>query len=58
MLFGKEYWDRVVSFETMADEGFISDDDIDLVSYAETAKEAWRIISEFHADRDHRMPEL
>ena len=58
VLIGREYWDRIISIETMAEEGVISEDDIDLVRYAETAEEAWRIISEFHADRDHVMPEL
>jgi uncharacterized protein (TIGR00730 family) len=58
ILVGREYWDRVISIEKMAEEGFIADDDVNLVHYAETAEDAWRIISEFHADRDHVMPEL
>jgi len=58
VLIGREYWDRVISIETMAEEGFISEEDVDLISHAETAEEAWKIISEFHADRDHVMPEL
>jgi len=58
VLIGREYWDRVISIETMAEEGFISDEDVGLIRYAETAEEAWKIISEFHADHDHVMPEL
>ncbi|MDX1387813.1 MAG: TIGR00730 family Rossman fold protein [Acidobacteriota bacterium] len=58
VLVGREFWDRAVSMQTLADEGYISPEDVDLLSYAETAEEAWAIISEFHADHEHVMPEL
>lgn len=48
ILFGKEYWDQVVDFQFLADEGAIADEDLDLISHAETPEEAWGIISEFH----------
>ena len=48
ILFGKEYWQNVVNFQFLADEGVIADDHLDLISYAETPEEAWKIISDFH----------
>lgn len=48
VLVGREYWDQVVDFQFMADEGVISDADLNLMSYAETAADAWQIIREFH----------
>ena len=48
ILFGKEYWDQVVNFSFLADEGVIRDEHLDLISYAETPEEAWEIISRFH----------
>ncbi len=48
ILFGREYWDRVVDFQFLADEGVIADSHLDLIDYAETPQEAWDIISEFH----------
>ena len=44
ILFGKEYWDKVVNFEYLANLGLISDEDLDLFEYADTALEAWEII--------------
>lgn len=48
ILFGREYWSNVFSPQFLADEGVIDDRDLELISYAETAEEAWRLISEFH----------
>ena len=44
ILFGKEYWDKVVNFEYLANLGLISDEDLNLFEYADTALEAWEII--------------
>jgi hypothetical protein len=32
----------------MADEGVVADEDLELISYAETPEEAWQIIADFH----------
>ena len=48
ILFGRKYWDSIVNFRQLADEGVIADEHLDLFAYAETPQEAWRIISEFH----------
>ncbi|NMC19851.1 MAG: LOG family protein [Thermogutta sp.] len=48
IIFGKEYWERVLDFGYLADEGVIDDEDLDLFEYAETAQEAWDIICRFH----------
>ena len=42
LLFGKEYWQRVIDFAALVDEGVISPKDLDYFSYVETADEAWR----------------
>ena len=49
IMFGREFWEKVIDFQYLADEGTIDDRDLDLFSYAETAQEAWDIISAFHA---------
>ena len=51
ILFGKAFWDKLVSFETFVEEGTISPGDLELFRYAETAEEAWQIITDFHRDR-------
>jgi hypothetical protein len=48
LLFGRDYWNRVVNFEAMAEEGVISENDTDLFHWVETADEAWARIVEFY----------
>ena len=44
ILVGSEYWRRVIDFQFLADEGTIADEDLDLLSFVETAREAWETI--------------
>lgn len=48
MLFGKDFWNRVIDFEALAEEGTISRKDLDLFQFVETADEAWAIIQGFY----------
>lgn len=48
ILFGREYWSKVLDFQFLADEGVIADEHLDLFSYAETPQDAWEIILRFH----------
>ena len=48
VLFGSEFWKQVVNLPFLADEGVIDDAHLGLVQYADTAEEAWNIISDFH----------
>src|SRR4028119_296337 len=48
--FGREFWERVVDFGAMVDEGVISPDDLALFRYVETAEEAWEHVRTHHRD--------
>lgn len=48
LLFGKDFWSRVVNFEAIAEEGTISKKDLDLFQWCETAEEAWQHIEQFY----------
>jgi hypothetical protein len=48
ILVGSEYWRRVVDFQFLADEGTISDADLELFRLVDSAAEAWEVIREFH----------
>ena len=48
LLFGKKFWNRVVDFEAIAEEGTISKKDLELIHWCETAEEAWCTIREFY----------
>src|SRR5688500_10219743 len=49
LFFGKDYWDRVVNFQAMVDEGVIAERDLELFEYVETAEEAWERIREHYS---------
>ncbi len=49
VLVGRAFWERIVNFPALAEEGVISTGDLNLISYAETAEEIWKIIGDFPA---------
>jgi hypothetical protein len=48
LLFGKDFWTRVVDWDALAEEGVISPQDLDLFRWCETAEEAWGHIKGFY----------
>ena len=49
LLFGREFWERVINFKALVEEATISPKDLDLFQYVETAEDAWEIISQVSA---------
>ncbi len=49
IMFGKEFWHRVVNFDALAAEGVISAKDIELMTFVESAEEAWQVVQQFYA---------
>ena len=54
VLFGTEFWRKLVDFDYLADMGLISDEDLDLIHFSDTAEEAW----EFIRSRTGSEPEI
>ncbi|MEQ9663528.1 MAG: TIGR00730 family Rossman fold protein [Parasphingopyxis sp.] len=50
LLFGEEFWTRVVDFKALAEEGTISPDDLNILRFVETADEAWSLVEDFYKD--------
>jgi uncharacterized protein (TIGR00730 family) len=48
LLFGRDYWNRVINFEALADEGVINREDLKLFHWVETAQEAWAHVVRFY----------
>jgi predicted Rossmann-fold nucleotide-binding protein len=44
ILFGRAFWEKIITWEALADAGTISDRDLDLFRFVETAQEAVDII--------------
>ncbi len=51
ILYGTNYWKRVIDFQFLADEGVIDDDHLDLFTYADSPTQAWEQIVGFHQGR-------
>ncbi|GAA4769160.1 LOG family protein [Stakelama sediminis] len=51
LFYGKDFWNRVVNFEALCDEGVISPRDLNLITFVETAEEGWEIIQDFYRNR-------
>ena len=49
ILFGKEFWSRLIDFDYLAECGLIRDEHRNLFQFAETAQEAWNLIQAFDA---------
>ena len=52
LLYGREFWERVVNFEALVEEGVISERDLDIFRFVETAAEGWAAVQRFYQERD------
>jgi uncharacterized protein (TIGR00730 family) len=48
MLFGREFWNRVINFNELILEGTVSPKDVNLFQFVDTADEAWAAIRGFY----------
>jgi hypothetical protein len=52
LFFGREFWERVVNFDALVEEGVVSPDDLNLFRYVETAAEAWQHVLDHYGARE------
>jgi len=50
LLFGRDFWNKVVDFEALVEEGVIAPSDLKLITWVETAEEAWAAVEAFYVD--------
>jgi uncharacterized protein (TIGR00730 family) len=48
VLFGTDYWKRLLNTDVLLDEGVISEEDMKLFTYADEPQDAWNIIQTFY----------
>jgi hypothetical protein len=58
LFFGREFWERVVNFEALVEEGVISAADLDLFTFCETADEAWAHVRRHYSDHQPALPDV
>jgi hypothetical protein len=51
LLYGREFWERVVNFEALAEEGVIGRKDLELFHFVETAQEGWDYVRNWWQDQ-------
>jgi hypothetical protein len=44
LLFGRDYWQKVLNLELLVEEGMIDPEDLQLITYIETAEQAWQVM--------------
>jgi len=48
LLFGREFWEKLIDFQHLVDSGMISPEDLGLFHYVETAEEAWARLADHY----------
>jgi len=54
ILFGEKFWRGLIDFDYLVDQGTISEEDIDLFHYADSAVTAWNYIKYFYEEESNR----
>ena len=50
LLFGAEFWRKVINFEALAEFGTIAPEDVNLIQFVDTAREAFDIVKAYYAE--------
>ena len=48
LLFGREFWNKLINFDHLVDTGMISPEDLGLFRFVETADEAWETLQQVY----------
>jgi uncharacterized protein (TIGR00730 family) len=48
LLFGSDYWQRLLNLEMLVEEGMISEADLNLIRYVDSPEAAWQAICDFY----------
>jgi uncharacterized protein (TIGR00730 family) len=57
LLFGRDFWSRMVNFEGLAEEGVIAPHDLELIHWCEDARDGWDFVQTFY-ERHPTPPDL
>jgi hypothetical protein len=49
LFFGREFWERVVDFDALVEEGVVAPDDLNLFTFVDSAEEAWKHVCDYYA---------
>ncbi|CAN7552075.1 LOG family protein [Rhizobium sp. LjRoot254] len=52
LMFGAEFWRKVINFEALAEFGTIAPEDVELIRFVDTAEEAFDIVKAYYAEEE------
>lgn len=53
VLFDEQFWRRLIDFDLLVEEGLISEEDLTLIHFVDSAEHAWQVICEAYQISDH-----
>ena len=57
LLFGRDFWTRVVNFDALVEEGVIAPHDLEIFHWCEDAESAWEFVERFYEEHPAPVPE-
>jgi uncharacterized protein (TIGR00730 family) len=57
LLFGRDFWTRVVNFDALVEEGVIAPHDLEIFHWCEDAHSAWEFVQRFYEEHPAPAPE-
>ena len=48
ILYDTAFWQKLLNLDLLVDEGFITQEDLSLIQYADSAEHAWQLIADFY----------
>ena len=57
LLFGRDFWTKLINFDHLVDTGMISPEDLNLFRFVETADEAWETLQQVYGLGQYISPE-
>ena len=49
LLYGSDYWKRLINLDMLVEEGTINPEDLEILSYVDTPEDAWQNICDFYS---------
>ena len=55
LMYGREFWERVVDWDALVEEGVIGPNDLELIHFVETAEEGWAYVQDYYAKNREKV---
>ena len=55
ILYGRDFWNRVVNFDALVEEGVVAPQDLDLFHFCDTAEEGWAHVRDYYAQNADKV---